>query len=57
MAAANREVPERDPELERAQPQLERRAERALVVAVDDDQPRAVRAPDVILGADRWERS
>ena len=56
VAGADREVPERDPQRQLAQPQLERRAERALVVAVDDHQARRLRPPHVIGGADGRER-
>jgi hypothetical protein len=56
MAGAYREVPERDTHRECPQPHLRGRAERAFVVAVDDDQRGALGPADVIVGADRCER-
>jgi hypothetical protein len=56
MTGAYREVAERDTHRQNPQPHLRRRAERALVVAVDDDQARALGAADVVLGTDRFER-
>jgi hypothetical protein len=50
MAGAHREVPEADAQRERVQARLERRAERALVVAIDDAEGTV--APDVVVGAD-----
>ena len=44
------------PQRQRPQPHLELRAERALVVAVDDRQPRALRSPHVVVGAERRQR-
>ena len=55
-AAADREVAERDAHGQRGEAQLERRAERALVVAVDDDQRRARRPADVVGRADGRDR-
>jgi hypothetical protein len=57
MAGAYREVAERDTHRQLPQPHLGRRAERALVVAVDDDQQGAVGPADMVVGADRLERS
>jgi hypothetical protein len=51
MAGAHREVPEADTQVERVQACLERRAEGALIVAIDDAEETV--APDVIVGADR----
>jgi hypothetical protein len=56
MRAADGEVAERDAQRQFAQAQLERRAERALVVAVDDDERRADRPAHVIAGSERRER-
>jgi hypothetical protein len=55
MAGTHREVPEAHAQVERVQPRLERGAERALVVAVDDDK--GAFASDVIVGADGRHRS
>jgi hypothetical protein len=57
MAGAYREVPERDTHRQVPQPHFRRRAERALVVAVDDDQAGAGGSADVVVGTDRFERS
>ena len=56
VAGADREVPERDPQRQLAQPQLERGAVRALEVGVDDHEARRLRPPHVIGGADGRER-
>ena len=50
MARADGEVAERDAQRHLAQAQLQRRAERALVVPVDDDQRRVLRAAHVVDG-------
>ena len=51
---AHREVPEAQLHAQLAQPRVERRAERALVVAVDDHQPSV--PAYVVVGADRREQ-
>ena len=56
VAGADREVPERDPQRQLAQPQLERGAVRALEVGVDDHEARRLRPSHVIGGADGRER-
>ena len=56
MARADGEVAERDAQLQRAQARFDRRAERALVVAVDDDGPRVGGPPDVVVWAERVQR-
>ena len=53
MRGPDGEVAERDAHRQRREPQLERGAERALVVAVHDARPRRVAGPaDVIVRAD-----
>ena len=54
VRGAHRELPETQTDVQRAQARVERRAVRALVVAVDDDQAPA--PPHVVGVADRRQR-
>ena len=53
---ADREVAEGDAQRQVAQPLLQRRAERALVVAVDHHERRLARAAHVVVGPERRQR-
>jgi len=56
VAGADREVPEDDRYREALQPRVERRAERALEVGVDDDE-RSARTADVVVVRGGWDGS
>jgi hypothetical protein len=56
VAAADREVAEYDADVQRVELNLGGGAERALVITVDDDQPRPLGPADVVVGADRRQR-
>src|SRR3954447_13260337 len=56
MARAHREVAEGDAQREPAQARLERGAERAFEVRVDDDERRVLGPPDVVCGPEGRQR-